>query len=162
MPQLDSTWFASQLFWLFLCFTFLYVLLSRLVLPPLQKVISSRKNVIDGDLSVAQELKSQAEQAKQFYENTLAKSREAAQSLINETEIASKARTEESIKDLDAQLTVKSAAAATAISAKKRELINDLMPATIEFSSLIVEKLTNRSPSVEQVKRALDVAKSPK
>jgi F-type H+-transporting ATPase subunit b len=160
VPQLDPTWFASQLFWLFVCFTVLYVLLSRLILPPLQGVIASRKDSIENDLNVAQELKSKAEQAKQSYESTLVKSRETAQALLAESEVASKVRAEEAIKALDAQIAVQSANANSAIAAKKQEFINELMPATIEFSSLIVEKLTRRSPSAEQVKHALESVKS--
>ncbi len=160
MPQLDPTWFASQLFWLFVCFTVLYVLLSRLILPPLQNVIASRKGAIESDLNVAQELKSSAEQAKISYETTLVKSRDAARSLIAEAEMTSKKRGEEAIKALDAQVAVQSANAAAAISAKKQEFMSELMPATLEFSSLIVEKLTNHAPSAEQLKHAFDMAKS--
>lgn len=161
MPQLDPTWFASQLFWLFICFTVLYILLSRLILPPLQGVITSRKTAIENDLNVAQELKSMAEQAKLSYETTLIKSRDSARSLIAEAEANSKKRSEEAIKALDAQVAVQSANATAAISAKKQEFLNELMPATLEFSSLIVEKLTKHAPSAEQLKSAFDMAKSP-
>ena len=160
MPQLDSTWFASQLFWLFICFTVLYVLLSRFILPPLQSVIASRKGAIDSDLSAAQELKSSAEQAKLSYESTLVKSRDAARSLIAEAEAASKAQKEEAIKALDAHIAVQSANASASISAKKQQLINELLPDTLGFSSLIVEKLTNHAPSTDQLKHAFDIAKS--
>lgn len=159
MPQLDPTWFASQLFWLFVSFSVLYLLLSRLILPPLQNVIASRKGAIDKDLSVAQELKLQAEQAKQSYEETLAKSRLTAQSLINEASVASKQRADEASKALDAQIAAQSAKASTAIAAKKQEFLGELMPATVEFSAMIVEKLTSHAPTGEQVKRALEQAK---
>ncbi len=159
MPQLDPTWFASQLFWLFVTFSVLYLLLSRIVLPPLQNVIASRKGVIDNDLRVAQELKLKAEQAKQSYEEILVKSRATAQSFIVEAELASKARAEEAIKALDAQMAVQSANASTAIAGKKQEFMKELVPATAEFSALIVEKLTNHAPSADQVKRALEQTK---
>ena len=158
MPQLDPTWFASQLFWLFVTFSVLYLLLSQSVLPPLQKIISSRKAVIDNDLIVAQELKLKAEQAKQSYEETLVKSRATAQALITDAEVASKVRAEDAIKALDTQIAVQSANASTAILGKKQEFMNELIPATAEFSALIVEKLTNHAPSADQVKRALGQA----
>lgn len=159
MPQLDPTWFASQLFWLFVCFTILYMLLSRIILPPLQGVIATRKDTIEGDLNAAQEFKTSAEQAKLSYEETLAKSRESARILMTEAEVANKARAEEATKALDAQMAVQSANAIAVISSKKKEIMDSLMPFTLEFSSLIVEKLTKHSPNPEQLEKAFAVAK---
>lgn len=160
MPQLDPTWFASQLFWLFICFTVLYILLSKLILPPLQGVITSRKDTIEGDLNAAQEFKTSAEQAKISYEETLVKSREAARILMAEAESANKARAEEATKALDAQSAIQSAKAVAAINAKKQEIMNALMPSTLEFASMIVEKLTRHSPSPEQLQQAFSAAQS--
>lgn len=155
MPQLDPTWFASQLFWLVVCFTILYTLLSRLILPPLQGVIMNRKSTIDHDVSKAQQLKSDAELAKQSYEQTLVQSRVQAQDLMNEAAIASKAQAEQSTKTLDAQVAVQLANATKNITEKKQELMANLMPQVSEFSAIIVEKLTNKKPSEEQLKKAL-------
>ncbi len=154
MPQLDPTWFASQIFWLVICFTTLYLVLSKVILPPLQNVISTRKGAIESDLAVAQELKSQAELAKQKYEATLISSREAAQAVINEAETAAKQRSEEAKKALETQIAIKLSNASSAILAKKQELLKEITPATIELSSLIVEKLTDKTPTAEQLERA--------
>lgn len=160
MPQLDPTWFASQLFWLFICFTILYMLLSRIILPPLQGVMLTRKDTIEGDLNAAQNLKTSAEQAKLSYEETLAKSREAARTLMAESEATNKVRAEEAIKALDAQTATQSAKAVAAITAKKQEVMNALLPSTLEFASMIVEKLTRHSPNPEQVQQAFSAAQS--
>ncbi len=157
MPQLDPTWFASQLFWLAVCFTTLYLLLSRVILPPLQGVIASRKGAIESDLVVAQDLKSQAELAKQSYESTLVKSREAAQSIIGEADSAAKKRAEEAKRSLETQISIQLANATAAIDAKKQELLKELLPSSVELSSLIVEKLTEQKPTAEQLKRATNL-----
>lgn len=151
MPQLDSTWFASQIFWLVICFTTLYLVLSKVILPPLQNVISTRKGAIDSDLAVAQNLKSQAELAKQQYEATLISSREAAQNIINEAEIEAKKRSEEAKKALEIQISIKLSNASAAIATKKQELMNEVTPSTVELSSLIVKKLTDNTPSKGQL-----------
>ncbi len=160
MPQLDPTWFASQLFWLFVSFTLLYVVLSRVILPPLQNVIATRNNTIENDLVMAQDLKAKAEESKIAYENTLIKSRQSAQSLINDAEIVAKSRAEEATKALDQQIAVQSAKASTALIEQKKKFMDELMPATLEFSSMIVEKLTGHAPSKEQVKEAINNAKT--
>jgi F-type H+-transporting ATPase subunit b len=160
VPQLDPTWFASQLFWLFVSFTLLYIVLSRVILPPLQNVIATRNNTIENDLVMAQDLKAKAEESKIAYENTLIKSRQSAQSLINDAEIVAKSRAEEATKALDQQIAVQSAKASTALIEQKKKFMDELMPATLEFSSMIVEKLTGHAPSKEQVKEAINNAKT--
>lgn len=160
MPQLDPTWFASQLFWLAVTFVMFYVVLSRFVLPPLMGIIAQREQTVEGDLSKAQSLKSQAEQARQDYERTLAEARERAQALMNETIASHKAKTELANKEMDRQIELKLADASRRIAAKKEEMITALTPTTGELTAMIVEKLTSRAPSHDQVDRIInDIAK---
>jgi F-type H+-transporting ATPase subunit b len=155
MPQLDPTWFASQLFWLAVTFVLLYVILSRFVLPPLQDIIARRQQTVEGDLSLAQSLKSQAEQARQDYERTLAEARNRAQALMNEAIAAHKAKSEMASKEMDRQIELKLAEASRRIAAKKEEMISALTPTTTELTAMIVEKLTQHSPSNDQVSRII-------
>jgi F-type H+-transporting ATPase subunit b len=156
MPQLDSTWFASQLFWLVIAFVTLYVILSQLVLPPLQQIIDHRKRTIESDIEQAQRLKSQADQARQEYERTLAEARISAQKLIDDAMLEHKANAEQQIKNTDRQLEQQLAESVRKIAARKKELIETLMPTTAELTAMIVEKLTQRAPSSEQVSRIIN------
>jgi F-type H+-transporting ATPase subunit b len=151
MPQLDPTWFASQLFWLFIAFTLLYVVLSRMVLPPLQGVMTRRQSTIDVDIASAESLKTAAEQARQDYERALAEARDKAQQLITDAMAAQKAKADKASKDMDQQIAAKLSDASAKIAAKKKELITALTPATEELTSLIVEKLTNRNAAKDKV-----------
>lgn len=160
MPQLDPTWFASQLFWLAVTFVLFYVVLSRYVLPPLMGIIEQRQQKVEGDLSLAQTLKSQAEQARQDYERTLAEARERAQALMNEAMASHKTKIEQANKEMDRQIELKLADASRRIAAKKEEMLAALIPTTSELTAMIVEKLTQRSPSSDQVSRIInDIAK---
>jgi len=156
MPQLDSTWFASQLFWLVIAFGTLYLILSRLVLPPLQEVFARRKQAIEGDIEQAQRLKSQAEKARQDYERMLAEARLAAQKLIDDAMLEHKAGAEQQNKVLDKQLEQQLADAMRKIATRKKELIVALTPTTADLTALIVEKLTQHAPSSEQIERILN------
>lgn len=155
MPQLDPTWFASELFWLVICFSVLYLLLSRLILPPLQGVITLRKNAVDGDLLAAQEFKLQAETARQSYEKTAADARNNAQNLMSEAEANSKEQAVQASKALDAQVATQIANAAKNITAKKQEMLSALSPKVSDFSAQIAEKLTAHTPTEDMVKRAI-------
>lgn len=142
MPQLDPKWFASQLFWLVICFSVLYLLLSKLILPSLLGVITSRKNAIDEDLLAAQKFKENAELARHTYEQTLSNSRVSAQNLLNEAGEMQKEHAKQASIALDLQVATQLANAVKTITAKKQEMLAALTPQVSEFSALIAEKLT--------------------
>lgn len=59
MPQFDFTTYSSQIFWFSICFALLYLTMHCVVLPRIRNIISERKNVIDSDVTSAEELDSQ-------------------------------------------------------------------------------------------------------
>lgn len=162
MPQLDPTWFASQLFWLFVSFIALYFVLSKVILPPLLEIIARRKETLEGDLARAQALKTEAEQARLDYERALAEARANAQQVMADALGAGKASAEQAGKAIDQQIEEKLATASKQINDKKRELLTALAPSVSDLTSMIVAKLTQRQPSPEQVRAALHNAANSK
>lgn len=153
MPQLDPTWFASQIFWLAVCFTLLYVLLSRVILPPISKTIERRANTISGDLGAAENAKNLAERARQDYDRTLAQSREMAQSQINEVLSENKQHAEQTLKAMDVEINKKLDEAYRRIDHRKHELVSVLTPSAAEFAAQIAEKITNKPVNADQASR---------
>ncbi len=146
MPQLDPTWFASQLFWLAVTFLTLYIVLARIILPPLMGIMTQRKETVEGDLATAQTLKSQAEEAKELYERTLAEARARSQQLLMDAMQEQKTRSEQANKELDSQIAKKLSDAESRITAKKQELLTALKPAATELAQVIVDKLVQHAP----------------
>ena len=151
MPQLDPTWFASQLFWLAVTFVTLYVLLSRFILPSLQDVIARRAGAHTGDIEAAQSLKLQAEAARVEYERTMAQAREKAQAMLTEATLASKAKAEQASRDLDQQVARKLAEASQRIATKKKELMDALTPTAVQLAGMIVERLTQEKTGEDRL-----------
>jgi F-type H+-transporting ATPase subunit b len=147
MPQLDPTWFASQLFWLLVSFVTLYFILSKLILPPLLEILARREQTRASDIDQAQSLKTQAEDARLTYERALAEARAKAQQLVNDAVIGQKARAEKAGHELDRQIAARLTDAEQKIRAKKQELMDALTPATAELAEMIVGKLTQRTPA---------------
>jgi len=71
MPQLDVSTFSSQLFWLILSFSLLYLLLSKLCLPSLNKILEERDSKISDALKRAHQAKTEAERVKAEYQAIL-------------------------------------------------------------------------------------------
>lgn len=155
MPQLDPTWFASQIFWLVLSFSLLYVLISRLVLPPLSGTITKRDETVRGDIGAAEIAKNKAERARLDYESMMNQSREMAQNLIGEVMAENKAHADQAMQALDKEIAKKITDAAARIQSKKHELLAGLTPAAAEFAAMIAEKITQKPVSQEQTSRAV-------
>lgn len=144
MPQLDPTWFISQLFWLFLSFTALYVIMARFVLPQLVGTMIDRQKKIASDIDTAERMKNQAEQAKKDYEQALSEARARAQFVFNEAMQAQKLRMESAAREMDAKVAGMISEAQKKIEAQKKNLLDALVPASTEIANMIVDKLTQQ------------------
>ena len=60
MPQLNPEFWASQVFWLLLIFSSLYLIIWKIFLPKITYTIENRKSKIVNDLSEAQKLRENA------------------------------------------------------------------------------------------------------
>ena len=79
MPQLDFTTFIPQLFWLFLCLTILYFVLSKIALPRISDVIEERNDTITDDLDEAKSLSLEAEKVLEDLKSKLEEARSISQ-----------------------------------------------------------------------------------
>ena len=62
MPQLNPEFFISQLFWLFITFSFLLIFLWRVSLPRINKVLEKRERKINDDIAEAKKNQVEAEE----------------------------------------------------------------------------------------------------
>ena len=94
MPQLDFTTSIPQLFWLFLCLSFLYIVLSKIALPRISDVIEERNDTITDDLDeakalsleaekVVDELKSKLEDARSLSQKKLVDERQKTSDIVS-------------------------------------------------------------------------------
>lgn len=84
MPQFEPSTFASQLFWLAVTFTLLYVLVSRYAIPRLGEIMEQRQRTVEDDLDRAKQLKAETETSIRAYEKALADARSKAQDLLRQ------------------------------------------------------------------------------
>ena len=81
MPQLDPTFFPTQLFWLFVVFVLLFLVVWKLALPRIAGIRTARRSRIDTDLEKAKSLKKEAEEVLAAHEKSLAEATEKAQAI---------------------------------------------------------------------------------
>lgn len=100
MPQLDPTYFPSQLFWLVATFILLYGLVSRLIAPKFESTLIKRKVQIDDDLDYAEQLKREAQLLRDECDQILKVAQDEAREIL----VTSQLDIKHEIEDLTAKL----------------------------------------------------------
>lgn len=156
MPQLDLSTYSSQIFWLIVTFAFLYMLLSRSVLPRIHTVLESRQNKITHDIDRAEQLRNEAEEARETYERALKESRSKAQALITESAALMEKSSNARHAELDGKLAAQLHDAEERITAAKTDALAKLAPVSKELTQQIVEKLTGQKLQAAEVGAVVD------
>ena len=84
MPQLDTEFWISQIFWLSITFSILFVLLSRLILPKISANLETRKSLILENISTAEKRREESESKIKEYNEIIKKSKNEAKNLMNQ------------------------------------------------------------------------------
>ena len=155
-PPFAKETFASQLFWLVICFAALYIMVSKLILPRMSTIMAERRDRIDGDLAEAGRMKTDADAAVSAYEKSLADARAQAIAADNRDKVHAQA--EANRKDLEGKLHAKLADAEKSIAATKSSAMSNVRGIAHETASAIVTKLTGTAPSPDAVASAVDEA----
>ena len=98
LPQLDTSTWPSQLFWLVILFCAGYLMMAKVVTPRIGAVLEERRKTLDSDLEKARVASADAAKTRDDYENKLEMARNEA------AEVAKQAAAESSQKNDDAVL----------------------------------------------------------
>ena len=159
-PPFNAETYASQLFWLALCFVFLLVMMSKVALPRIGRIIEEREGAIAGDLAEAERLRGESDAALQGYEKALADARTRAQAIATEMREKQAKEAEASRKALEDQLNAKQAEADKSIAATKTVAMGNIRSIAADTAKAIVERLIGKAPDDNAVQAAVaDVVK---
>jgi F-type H+-transporting ATPase subunit b len=141
MPQLDFATFPSQLFWLFVTFVILFGLMKWLALPRVGNAIAARRARIEGDLSEAERLKSEAATVLAAYQKSLADARTQAQATLRASLDQAAAEAAERQRQLAAELAAQTEAAERQIAEAKTRALADIRGVAVEVAAAASQKL---------------------
>lgn len=71
MPQLDPSSFASQIFWLLVCFLSFYFVVANFITPKMDNILDERKSIVDKHINNANKAKEKANKLFETYEDAL-------------------------------------------------------------------------------------------
>ena len=160
MPQLEVSTFISQIFWLIVCFSILYYLLSKKALPRVAEVLEARADRIRADLDEAQRQKKEAEDALARYEQVLADARNKAQAQVAEIQAKLQADAADAQAKLDEKLAKQVAEAEGRIAKARADALKDLDDAAITTAQAAAERLAGIKVTETDAKAALSAVQT--
>ena len=155
MPQLDPYWILSQVFWLFLSFAFLYVVMAKAGLPRLGSVLLNRRQQIATDLEAAETARMQSEAIDQQNQVQIKAARGRAAEIVSEIQKESDGLAAQRHADLDKLLQRKMADAQASIEKAKKEVLERVVPVSVELTQEVLKRVTGRDVSRETIEKAV-------
>jgi len=141
MPQLDPKFWASQIFWLILIFSALYLIVGKIFLPKITYSIENRKSRIVNDLDEAQKLKESAEKKLSEYEKIIENSKKEAKKIIEDSRKKLNQDIENKKKTFIEEIEKELAAAEKEIKILKKSSLSSISKIAVETSSELIKQI---------------------
>ena len=159
MPQLNPEFFVSQLFWLVVTFSFLFIFLWRISLPRIGNVLEKRDSKISEDLATAKELQKEAEKIQDSIENQLKQARAESIEMIKSSLQSFQEKAQVELNNLDKELDTKIDQSVQTIEKNKNESVSQIQNQISEITKLTLSKVATFDVTDDEIKRAIDSAK---
>ena len=155
MPQFNAKSFNSQLFWLIITFTALYLIVTYLILPRVRENIRLRKNKIANDIERAESIKLEIENMISQSNLKLEEAKNKAQKIIKETILRSNKEYDNHIDRVKKQIANMQIENERNIEEYKKNLEKDIEKSAISISSIILSKLNYKNSSADKIQEKL-------
>ena len=155
MPQFNAKSFNSQLFWLIITFTALYITITYFILPRIRENIRLRKNKIANDLERAENIKAEIENMISQSNIKLEEAKNQAQKMIKESMLRSNKEYDNQIDTIKKQIANMQIKAEKNITEYKKSLEKDIEKSTISLCAVILSKLNYKNSSADKIQEKL-------
>jgi F-type H+-transporting ATPase subunit b len=143
MPQLDTSSFISQIFWLVISFGILYFMIAKFVHPPTKKILDLRKTNIAHDLHTAEKLNKEAESIKEQCELLLDQAKKEAKSILLDAEHKNNIMTETLLHEFDHKMHDRLKEATDALEITRKNLAPELKKIEEELIDKVLKKIAS-------------------
>ena len=151
MPQLNPEFWASQIFWLILIFSILYMIIWKIFLPKITDGIENRKLRIMNDLNETQRLKENAEKKLEEYNKIIEDIKKEAKKVIEDN----KKKLENDIKNkkqkFSEEIEKELVSVEKEIENLKKSSISNINKIAVEVSSEIIRQIVGAKMNTSKV-----------
>lgn len=158
MPQFDTSFFPSLIFWEFVSFGILLWVMYRFALPPILETLDTRERKIRETIEQAERNQSATEQRLQDYEAKLRGAAKEAEAIISEAKTKGQRLLEENEQRLRAESDRIKAETTQEIERERRKALQDIRGEAADLALLVAEKVLTRSLSDDDHRRLANEA----
>lgn len=153
MPQFDSNFFSTLIFWEVLSFSILFWILYKYAWPPILETLETRERKIRESLDQAEQSRVTAEQKLKEYETKLQASAKEAETLMTEAKQKAQQLLDENQQRLRADSERIKEEATQDIERERRKAVDDIKGQAADLAILVAEKVIGRSLSDDDHRR---------
>ncbi len=158
MPQFESHFFSSLIFWEVVSFGLLLFVLYKFAFPGILSVLEERERKIKDSLDQAERHRSEAERRLREYEAKLNAASKEAETILGQAKERAQRLLEENEQRLTAEAERIKGDAAREIDHERRKAVQDIRNQTTDLALLVAEKVVGRSLSEADHRRFADEA----
>jgi F-type H+-transporting ATPase subunit b len=104
MPQLNPEFFATQIFWLMVCFATLLAFIALVIVPAMSRINQQRRELVIKRVKEAENLRKGALEINAEIENKLGEARVHCENLVKEAELRAAAFRQKTLEEVDKAL----------------------------------------------------------
>ncbi len=153
MPQFDTQFFSSLIFWEVISFGILLWVLSKFALPPILEGLETRERKIRDSIDQAEQSRTSADQRLQEYEAKLRSAAQEAEAILTEARNKSQRMLEENEQRLRTESERIKAETTQEIERERRKALQDIRGEAANLALLVAEKVLVRSLSDDDNRR---------
>ena len=158
MPQFESNFFSSLIFWEVVSFGILVFLLYKFAFPGILAVLEEREKKIKDSLDQAERHRSEAERTLKEYEAKLNAASKEAEGVLAAAKERAQRLMEENEQRLTAEAERIKGDATREIEQERRRAIQDIRTQTTDLALMVAEKVVQRSLNDADHRRLADEA----
>ena len=141
MPQLNPEFWASQIFWLILIFSILYMIIWKIFLPKITDGIENRKSRLVNDLDEVQKLKESAEKKLKEYNKIIDDSKKEAKKIIEDNKKRLDKDIEKKKQEFNQEIDKELIAVEKEIAELKKNSISNINKISVEISEEVIKQI---------------------
>ncbi|WP_052046095.1 hypothetical protein [Candidatus Paracaedibacter symbiosus] len=160
MPQLDISTYASQIFWLVVCFGILCVFMATFIAPRIGLSLHHRTKVLEEHTMAAKKLLAEAEELHQNSIQHLSQARHDASQHLHQAIYDLTCHRHEKLREFDHKLQLELQELSKKLFQQKQEILNSSQELISHLVETIFFKVTNTSVPTTAVNKAFKTIKT--
>ena len=158
MPQFESHFFSSLIFWEVVSFAILFAVLYKFAFPPILEMLETRERKIRESLEQAERHRVEAERKMQEYEAKLAAASREAEGVLAQAKERAQRLLDENEQRLAAEAERVKSEASREIEQERRKAVQGIRAQATDLALLVAEKVVERSLNDADHRRMADEA----